>query len=154
MGATGSKPEPEAISSFLLAELATNQAGVGIGDDVIWDTEIVKKGTDISLNTVTGEFTLQPGTYELQANFRGLTFSNAVGGFLTIGWVDGSNVDINKSAGLLAPLTSTGANSPNSVASTIIIVTVPTIVKTRVINNTGNATIVASTSRAIIKKLA
>ena len=141
------------FSSILLAELVANQAGVGVGDDVVWDSEVIKIGNAISLNIATGEFTLQPGTYELQANFRGLTFSNAAGGFLSIGWVDGANADINKSAALLAPVSGTGPNSANSVASTIIIVIVPTIVKTRVINNTGNAIIVAATSRVIIKKL-
>ena len=141
------------LTSILLAELTGNQAAVGLNTDIIWNSQVVKIGTNIALNIATGVFTLQPGTYELEAQLRAQSFSLSTGGFLTLGWVDSSNVAIQNSAAVLLPTTNTSGDATQSTAKTILVVTTQTDVKIRVTNNNGNAAIIALTSRAIIKKL-
>lgn len=139
--------------SVLLAELNANQLTVGVNDDVVWDLQTIKIGNSISLNVATGEFTLQAGTYELEANFAGITFSNITGGNLVVSWVDSGNSIINKSGARMLPATSTLANSVDSTAKTTLTVTTDTVVKTRCTGANGTCTIVADQSRAIVKKL-
>jgi len=142
------------IPSALLAEMSTSQTAIGAATDIDFDTEVEKIGSAISFNTSTGEFTLQPGTYELAAYIRGQTFSNTVAGTLNIRWVDGADAAINKSECQIVPNPSTATGSSQIAAITIITVTVVTIVKVRCNAANGTATVSAGLTRAIVKKLA
>lgn len=139
-------------TSILLAELNANQTGVGNNTDIVWDLETLKIGTDISLNTATGEFTIQPGTYDLNAELRALGFSLANGN-VRPEWVDGANTSLNKSAAVLLPVTHANQDANQATAHTLLTVTVATVVKVRITSAAGTVEIRELSSRAIIKKL-
>lgn len=118
-----------AFAEYLQASKAISQLNISNADNIIFDTEDTSSGSNISLNTTTGIFTLQAGkTYKLMAGIR---FQHTVAETIGFAWYNITTTSVISERARLDNMLSTGGYSSLPVAATIITPPVTTQVSFR-----------------------
>jgi hypothetical protein len=118
------------MASFYKGYRSTSQTSVGTGTEIIFNSTENSFGSDISLNTSTGEITLEANkTYRLRSNVGYVTFSGSGGGHINFQWYDKTNSTyIGRMNNVVATGSSTEQNHPNGGSVEAIITTTQQIV--------------------------
>ena len=143
-------------NSFFYAKRTTDVTGVGAGSDTVYDSPIAELGDNISYNSSTGVFTLQPNyIYKLVACNLFDTFSNSTEGCIIGSWHNGSNVELSDTTrSTMVPTTfATDSNGVNPYALCIHYPTSQLDVKFRLITCNGTANLMGHGSFAYVEQL-
>lgn len=98
--------EPSYSQAALVGGVQTI-ADLAAATTVAFDTLVTSQGDDIAFNAATGEFTLAPGYYELDARVQFEGFDTAGTDIATIFWTDSLGNDLAPGAfGVSVPATS------------------------------------------------
>ena len=138
--------------------LAAQIAGQAIADlaaatTIIFDSLGASIGSGISLNTATGEFTLGPGIYELDARIDYSGFNTVATDIAYFHWEDSLVNDLSHGAiGVSVPPASTQNLAPQPSVKGVITVTTSAVV--RLISSGGQgAAFINTGSHATVKKI-
>lgn len=139
---------------FVAAAMSVDQVDPVVNDDILFDTVLRSLGASIALNVLTGTFTLQPGTYRLQAEFR--PAHTAPFGDAQLAWFNqtaAAEITGSRRQGISADA---GApRVPQHVSSTIVTLGVASDVSLRIMQwGTAGVDISSAFTNATVEKLA
>jgi hypothetical protein len=132
------------VASFYKGYKSTSQTGITTGSEIKFDTTENNYGTDISLNTLTGEITLETNkTYRLRSNVGYVSFGGTDPGSYHINfqWYDKTNSTyIGRMNNLVATSSSTERNHPNGgTVEAIITTTQQMVVVVKIVSSIKDA---------------
>ena len=127
--------EAQAVE-YLQASIAVDQVNLSNNDNIKFDTVDKSSGSNISLNTGTGIFTLQAGkTYRLTSE---INFEHTAAAIVQFAWYDITNSTEISERAMVRNAASVGDFSTNPVMKTIFTPTVNTQVSVRVVADGSN----------------
>ncbi len=128
-------------------------ANLAIPTDVVFNSTASQRGlASISYDSATGEFTLQPGAYELDARLAFGGFDTEASDIAEFHWKDSSGFDLGQgAAGTSIPAASTRNLAAQPSVKAYLDILATTIVKVVVVGGQGGASVDVGSHATVLK---